>query len=157
MGVSYTVYVVSYGDDGALVLPSAQSNTFNITACELRLYSLISCFNSLFLLAIYISQIPGDLIFISSKTSLIVSWTKPQFTPDSYTVSINCTYLCSVSPSTQTTKVVDGSINTTNISLLVPGSECAVNVTPMFDSSSSNTVTSLADTLSAGIYNISAF
>ena len=43
-GVPYTVYVVSYGDDGALVLPSARSNTFNIIAGKLLIF--IICFIS---------------------------------------------------------------------------------------------------------------
>ena len=39
MGVSYTVYVVSYGADGAPVLPSARSNTYSVMIGELKLFS----------------------------------------------------------------------------------------------------------------------
>ena len=39
MGVSYTVYVVSYGADGAPVLPSARSNMASVMIGELKLFS----------------------------------------------------------------------------------------------------------------------
>ena len=38
MGVSYTVYVVSYGADGAPVLPSAHSNMYNFMIGGLKLF-----------------------------------------------------------------------------------------------------------------------
>ena len=39
MGVSYTVYVVSYGADGAPVLPSARSNMDSVMIGELKLFT----------------------------------------------------------------------------------------------------------------------
>ena len=39
MGVSYTIYVVSYGADGAPVLPSALSNMDSVMIGELKLFS----------------------------------------------------------------------------------------------------------------------
>ena len=80
----------------------------------------------------------------------MVSWTYPQFFPDSYTVSYSCQLFCdSQTPSLQT-NTVTGTANTHTISSLNAGSSCIVSVTAVFGGSNGNTITSSANTSTAG-------
>ena len=82
----------------------------------------------------------------------MVSWTAPQYTPDSYTVSYSCQLLCgSTSSSSESNNIPKGGATTYNISSLSPGSNCTVNVTGNFGTNTSNTVVSSSATASAGI------
>ena len=84
-----------------------------------------------------------------STYSIMVSWTPPQLTPSRYNVSYSCHLLCDTQQ-TPGTATAAGGDNTTIISPLNAGSSCTVNVTAVFGSISSNTVTSSANTTSAG-------
>ena len=84
-------------------------------------------------------------------SSITVSWSPTQFTPDSYNISYSCQLLCGSSVINQTV-TVDGT-STTHILSAAPGSSCSVSVTALFGTSIvSNTVTSSTNTTSAGMY-----
>ena len=81
----------------------------------------------------------------------MVSWTAPQYTPDSYTVSYSCQLLCGSASSSDSINIPNGGATTYNISSLSPGNNCTVNVTGNFGTNTSNTVVSSSATASAGI------
>ena len=96
-----------------------------------------------------VPELPVDPLHYPSTSSIMMSWTSPQLTPSSYTVSYSCQLLCG-SQQTPGTATVDGGDTTHIISSLNAGSSCTVSVTAVFGSNSSNTVTSSTNTTSAG-------
>ena len=101
-----------------------------------------------------IPQLQSALTLILSTSTIIVSWSPPQFTPDSYRIFYSCQLICGSSV-TQQTVIVDGSLTTSTI-FSDPGSTCIVHVAAVFGSSIiSNMVTSSTNTTSAGrVHNI---
>ena len=86
-----------------------------------------------------------------NTSSTMVSWTPPQFAPDSYNISYSCQLLCDSELYLSSSDTVNGTATTHTITSLNAGSNCTVSVTAVFGSSSSNTVTSSTNTTSAGI------
>ena len=81
----------------------------------------------------------------------MVSWSPPQFLPDSYIVSYSCQLLCVSELYLSSSDTVNGSVTTHTITSLNAGSNCTVSVTAVYGSNTSNTITSSTDTMSAGI------
>ena len=79
-----------------------------------------------------------------------MSWTPPQFAPDSYNISYSCQLLCHSELYLSSSDTVNGTATTHTITSLNAGSNCTVSVTAVFGSSSSNTVTSSTNTTTAG-------
>ena len=87
-----------------------------------------------------------------NTSSIVVSWSPTQFTPDSYNISYSCQFLCGSSVINQTV-TVNGSSSTYKLSA-APGSSCSVSVVAVFGTSIvSNTVTSSTNTTLAGMYS----
>ena len=101
-----------------------------------------------------IPQLSGSpLTLTPDATSIMVSWTHPQFLHNNYTVSYSCQLLCdSQTPSVQT-NTVTGTANNHTISSLNAGSSCTVSVTAVFVDGNSNTITSSTNTSTAGTNN----
>ena len=124
---NYTIFVVSFGEEGDTVLPSVHSDEVTVPA------------------------IPMITNIWSDTSSVMLSWDTPLLTPDNYTINYLCYRLCDLQNSVKTNfSVVDGDYINFNISSLEAGSRCQVNVTAMF-SNDSNTVTISTNTISAGI------
>ena len=102
------------------------------------------------LLATQLPQFSGTPSLTPTTTSIMVSWTHPQFLPDSYTVSYSCQLLCDSQALPVLTNTVTGSNNMHTNSSLNAGSSCTVSVTAVFGDSNSNTITSSTNTLTAG-------
>ena len=81
----------------------------------------------------------------------MVSWSPPQFPPDSYNVSYSCQLLCVSELYLSSSDTVNGSVTTHTITSLNAGSNCTVSVTAVYGSNTSNTITSSTNTISAGI------
>ena len=81
----------------------------------------------------------------------MVSWSPPQFPPDSYNVSYSCQLLCASELYLSSSDTVNGSVTTHTIISLNAGSNCTVSVTAVYGSNTSNTITSSTDTTLAGI------
>ena len=105
-----------------------------------------------FLTITAIPQLLGVLTLIPDNTSIMVSWTPPQYPPDSYTVSYSCQLLCG-SASAVFNHLVDGETSNHTISSLSPGRNCTVSVTANFGTNASNTVVSTISTFSEGMYS----
>ena len=97
-----------------------------------------------------IPQLSSVLSLNPNTSSITVSWSPTQFTPDSYNISYSCQLLCGSSVIDQTA-TVNGS-STTHILPAAPSSSCSVSVVAVFGTSIvSNTVTSSTNTTSAGM------
>ena len=109
------------------------------------------------MLSIAIPQ-PTDVTLNPTTSSIMVSWTAPQFTPDSYSVLVGCFQLCDNAPTISGMQVVsDGGATSHTITPLDPGNFCTVSVAAVFDSTSGvseNNVTTT--TLTAGMYSVVA-
>ena len=98
-----------------------------------------------------IPQLSGSPILTPNTTSIMVSWTHPQFLPDNYNVSYSCQLLCDSLTQSVQTNTVTGTANNHTISSLDAGSSCTVNVTAVFvDGIRSNTITSSTNTSTTG-------
>ena len=97
-----------------------------------------------------IPQLSGTPTLTPDTTSIMVSWTRPQFLPDNYTVSYSCQLLCDSQPLLVQANTVTGTANNHTISSLIPGSSCIVNVTAVFGDINSDTTTSSTNTSTAG-------
>ena len=97
-----------------------------------------------------IPQLSSSPTLNSNTSSIVVSWSPTQFTPNNYSISYSCQLICGSSVTNQTV-TVDGT-STTHILSATPGSSCSVSVMAVFDTSIvSNTVTSSTNTTSAGM------
>ena len=125
---NYTIFVVSFGEEGDTVLPSVHSNKVTVPAIP------------------FISNI------WSNNSSIMLSWDTPQLTPDNYAINYVCYRLCDLMQNSVKTNfsAVDRDAMNFTISSLEAGSRCQVNVTAMFGDDS-NTVTISTNTISAGI------
>ena len=86
----------------------------------------------------------------------MVSWTAPQFTPDSYSVSVNCSRLCDNAPTAGMQLVSDGGATSHTITPLDPGIFCTVSVAAVFGSTSGVSENNFTTTLIAGMYSVVA-
>ena len=84
----------------------------------------------------------------------MLSWLPTQFTPDSYKISYSCLLLCG--SFAQHPTVSANRASSSRIISADPGSHCAVSVTAVFGSNTSNTVTATTSTLFAGLYTTHA-
>ena len=125
---NYTIFVVSFGEEGDTVLPSVHSNKVTVPAIP------------------FISNI------WSNNSSIMLTWDTPQLTPDNYAINYVCYRLCDSTQNSVKTNfsAVDRDAINFTISSLEAGSRCQVNVTAMFGDDS-NTVTISTNTISAGI------
>ena len=126
---NYTIFVVSFGEEGDTVLPSVHSDEVTVPA------------------------IPMITNIWSDTSSVMLSWDTPQLTPDNYAINYVCYRSCDLLQNSVKTNfsVVDGDDINFNISSLEAGSRCQVNVTATFgDHSNSYTVTISTNTISAG-------
>ena len=98
-----------------------------------------------------IPLLPSNITLDSNASYIMLSWLPTQFTPDSYEISYSCQFLCG-SVVKHSTVSANGA-SSSHIIPADPGSHCAVNVTAVFDSNTSNTVTATTSTLFTGIYN----
>ena len=96
-----------------------------------------------------IPQILSDPNINSSNNSVTVSWIPTKFTPDNYTVSYSCQLICNLLSPMQQISTVDG-LSNTHVLLVASGSFCTINVTAVFGSFNSNSVTTSTNTTSAG-------
>ena len=83
----------------------------------------------------------------------MLSWLPTQFTPDSYKISYSCQLLCGSFVQQHPTVSANGA-SSSHIIPADPGSHCAVSITAVFGSNTSNTVTATTSTLFSGIYNM---
>ena len=147
LGVSYSVFVLSYGAVGAPVLPSALINA--IVTSESLDVIYISCFYYYYFCT-GTPQLPANLMLTSNSSTLFVSWAgPPSYTPDSYNISYSCQRLCDSNMDVITTTGTN--VSTTSQVTIAPGTSCTVSVTAMFGSFSSNTISSSINTISEGI------
>ena len=93
--------------------------------------------------------IPANLTLTSNSSTIVVSWTGPSYTPDSYNISYYCQRLCDSEMYFITTIGIN--VSTTSQATIAPGTSCTVNVAAMFDNFLSNTISSSIKTLSEGI------
>ena len=128
---NYTIFVVSFGEEGDTVLPSVHSNKVTVSA------------------------IPMITNIWSDTSSVMLLLEVPQPTPDNYTINYLCYFLCDSQKNLvkNNFSVVDVDAIDFTISSLKPGSSCQVNVTATFGNDS-NTVTIPANTISAGTMHI---
>ena len=81
----------------------------------------------------------------------MVSWSPPQFPPDSYNVSYSCQLLCVSELYLSSSDTVNGSVTTHTITSLNAGSNCSVFLTVVYGDYTSNSVNYFANTLLDGI------
>ena len=98
-----------------------------------------------------IPQLPNNITIDINASSIMLSWLPTQFIPDSYKISYSCQLLCGSFVPHPT--VSANGASSSHIISANPGSHCAVNVTAVFGSNTSNTVTATTSTLFAGICN----
>ena len=122
---SHTIFVVSYGENGETVLPSAHSNKVIVPA------------------------IPTITNLSSNTSSFIVSWAIPQFHPQYYNITYLCHLLCN-SQQNVSKHTVNGNAANYTTSSLKAGTRCNINVTAVFHDGNNNTVTASTNTTSAG-------
>ena len=97
--------------------------------------------------------LPTGITLAPATTSILVSWTAPQFyTPDSYSVTISCMLLCdnNVQTFSATQPVSNGGATSHTITSLDPGNSCVVRVAAMLSGTSSESGPVNVNTLSEG-------
>ena len=99
-----------------------------------------------FNIAVQLPQLSDDLSLAPTTSSIVVSWSPPQFPPDSYNVSYSCQLLCVSELYLSSSDTVNGSVTTHTITSLNAGSNCTVSVTAVYGSNTSNTITSSTNT-----------
>ena len=99
------------------------------------------------LTATQLPQLSDNLSLTPTTSSIVVSWSPPQFPPDSYNVSYSCQLLCVSELYLSSSDTVNGSVTTHTITSLNAGSNCTViSVTAVYGSNTSNTITSSTNT-----------
>ena len=134
LGVTYYIFVVSFGAEEAPVLPSTCSMVAIVLLCELLVanycfvwsHSVLHAYNFLKIIneiiATQLPQLYGTPTLTPHTTSIMVSQTHPQFLRDSYTISYSCQLLCdSQIPSVQA-NTETGTVNNRTIPSLNAGS-----------------------------------
>ena len=105
--------------------------------------------NYLFADNIYnIPQLSSTPTLVPDASSIMVTWSPTNHTPLSYRIFQFCQLMCGSSVTNQTV-TVDGSFTTHTVSA-TPGSSCVIDITAVFCSNNSNTITSSTNTTSAG-------
>ena len=129
---NYTIFVVSFGEEGDTVLPSVHSNK------------------------VFVPAIPMITNIWSDTSSVMLSLGVPQLTPDNYTTNYFCYFVCGSQQNFVKTNfsVVDVDAVNFTISSLKPGSSCQVNVTATFGNDI-NTITISTNTIPAGTIHMS--
>ena len=93
---------------------------------------------------------PTGVTLAPTTSSIMVSWTAPQFTPDSYSVTVGCLRLCDNLPTISGTLVVpNGGATSHTITPLDPGNFCTVTAVLGNTSSESDEVITI--TLTEGM------
>ena len=88
-----------------------------------------------------------------TTSSIIVSWIAPQFTSDSYSVTVSCSPLCDNLPTLSSVLVSNGGATNHTITALDPGSVCTVKVIAVFGNTSSESDQVNTTTLTDGMYS----
>ena len=148
---NYFIDVTNYGAEGDLVLPSSSVISIEIgnsTVCYIYMHAVY--FDENFLLFADIPQLQSAPILISSTSTIIVSWSPTQFTPDGYRISYSCQHLCNLSVTYLT--LSDDTEPPAYTIAADPSSMCDVYVTAIFGNSNSNTINAMTTTLFAGIH-----
>ena len=95
-----------------------------------------------------IPQLTSPILTLATS-AIIVTWTAPQYTADSYIVSKYCQLLCDKKILSESEKEIDETNYT--IFPVDPGRYCTMSLVALFGSNSSKVVTSSINTTSAGI------
>ena len=101
--------------------------------------------------AVQLLQLSGNLSLTPTTSSIVVSWSPPQFPPDSYNVSYSCQLLCVSELYLSSSDTVNGSVTTHTITSLYAGSHCTVSITAVYGRYTSNTITLSTNTTLSGI------
>ena len=143
---THSLFVVGYGAEGDPVLPSAHSNTASIIIGE-----ILNTLTQQLSTCVDIPQLPPNLMLTPDSTSIMVSWMQPPYSPSNYIVSYSCQLLCdTTSTMTNRSVTVESGLNHT-FSSLDPGSSCTISVVAVYAGiGMSNTVSSIANSLSLG-------
>ena len=88
-------------------------------------------------------QLPTNLVLTSNSSTIVVSWTGPSYTPDSYNIFYYCQHLCDSKIDVVTTTGIN--VSTTSQATVAPGTSCTVNVTAMFGSFISSSINTLSE------------
>jgi hypothetical protein len=124
-GVTYNLFVVSYGD--GTVLPSDRSTTSNVT-----------------LTTPSVNDLTATTI---TSTSVSLTWSHPSFVPQSYSITRGCHRLCdSQSVTTNDFNSISSPYESSGIN---PGSECSFTLRGIYGSDQVNLDTKSATTLSS--------
>ena len=95
---------------------------------------------------------PTGVTLTSTTSSIMVSWTAPQFiTPDSYNVLITCTRFCDNISISDVQSVPNGGATSHTITPLNPGNICTVRVAAVVGSTSSESAEVTTTTITEGI------
>ena len=109
------------------------------------------CMVPVLIIPIVQPQLNTILLLNITFSSIMVSWSLPQFPPGSYNVVYYCQFLCDSQQNASTGQVsINGTATTHTISSLNASSSCTVSVTAVFGSNTSNTVTNSTNTTSTG-------
>ena len=126
----YTIFVVSYGEEGETVLPSPHSNEVIVPA------------------------IPTITNVSVNVSSIMVSWDIPSLVPSEYIITYMCHPACNILQNISNTDSVSNEVHMYTISPLQAGTICDVNVTAVFGNNNNNnnsTDTASVSTITAGI------
>ena len=95
---------------------------------------------------------PANVLAYSHNSTIVVSWTAPQYIPNRYTVFYSCHLLCDsqMLPLLAHTVHVNRTITSYTTPPLSAGSSCTTRVTAVFGSNQSNGVSNSTKTASAG-------
>ena len=126
----YTIFVVSYGEEGDTVLPSPHSNT------------------------VIVPSSPTITDISASVSSIMLSWDPPLQSPSEYIITYLCYLACNIQQNLSNTDSVSNEVYL--ISSLEAGTICDVNVTAVFGNNNNSTDTASVSTTSAGIHYIDA-
>ena len=122
----YTIFVVSYGEEGDTVLPSPHSNE------------------------VILSAIPTITNVWANVSSIMLSWDISLQSPGEYIITYMCYFACNSQHNLPNTDSVSNKVTYT-ISPLQAGTICDVNVTAVLGINNNSTDTASVSTTSAGI------
>ena len=122
----YTIFVVSYGEEGDTVLPSPHSNKVLLPA------------------------IPTITNVLANISSIMLSWDISLQSPGEYIITYMCYLACNSQHNLPNTDSVSNKVMYT-ISPLQAGTTCDVNVTAVLGINNNSTDTASVSTTSAGI------
>ena len=130
----YTIFVVSYGEEGDTVLPSPHSNE------------------------VILLPIPTITSVWANISSIMLSWYIPSEVPSEYIITYMCYLACNLQQNLSNIDSVSNEVNTYTISPLQAGTICEVNMTAVFGSNNNtSTDTASVSTTSAGTIRVSPY